>query len=268
MSGGHAHYVIIDRAGHRVWSRDRGARTLQTDVLAGPERTIAFVRAQDGGSPDFWMNSVWWRAVLLLDLRHRRMLVQIVDDVCAPSVPEVRAWLRTVRGVWPGWDVRWAPRGLHEVMDYLGLPYDTVRYLDDPPPPLAGQWASPPNGDDPTEIPETLIAVRDGQGRLSLASTWVLTPDAALLAGPEALLVPQERATDMAVLEGVPWNGLHVDAPARRADWWATDLPLDLRRLPALWPGWTLTDHGDAYEEVTALIGPALLITPPSPGRR
>ncbi|MGI5325959.1 hypothetical protein [Actinomadura nitritigenes] len=134
-----------------------------------PDRTIAFVRAQDRGSLDFWMNSVWWRAVLLLDLRHRRMLVQIADDVCAPSVPEIRAWLRTVRGVWPGWDVRWAPRGLHEVMDYLGLPYDTVRYLDDPPPPLAGQWASPPNGDDPTEMPETLIAVRDGQGRLSLA---------------------------------------------------------------------------------------------------
>ncbi|GAA1784486.1 hypothetical protein GCM10009735_14460 [Actinomadura chokoriensis] len=29
------------------------------------------------------------------------------------------------------------------------------------------------------------------------------------------------------------------------------------------WRGWTLTDHGDAYEEVAALIGPELRIEPP-----
>ena len=26
------------------------------------------------------------------------------------------------------------------------------------------------------------------------------------------------------------------------------------------WPGWELTDHGDAFEEVAALVGPELLL--------
>ncbi|MFF4237951.1 hypothetical protein ACFYYL_18915 [Actinomadura geliboluensis] len=65
--GGHAHYVIVDRDGHRVWSRHRGTYTLWHDLLRGPDGTIAFIEGQEGGTADFWMNSVWWNAVLLDD---------------------------------------------------------------------------------------------------------------------------------------------------------------------------------------------------------
>lgn len=264
MSGGHAHYVIVDHDGHRVWSRHRGANSLCTDLLRGPESMIEFIREQKGGTRDFWMNSVWWQGVVLLDLRRRRMLVQFVDETFEPSLPEIRAWLRIVSAQWPRWEVAWAARGLHEVMDYLGLPYDTVLYLDDPPEPLLEGWWGPPSSDeDPSEVPETLIAVRDVEGRLSFGSAWILTPDELLLAGPDVLLARQEEATGSAVLEVVPHNGLYVDAPGRRVHWWATLLPLDPRALDGPWRGWTLTDHGDAYEEVAALIGPDLLIDPP-----
>ncbi|MEU8122114.1 hypothetical protein AB0C21_25695 [Spirillospora sp. NPDC049024] len=265
MTGGHAHYVIVDRTGHRVWSRHRGAYTLWHDVLAGPERTVEFVRAQDGGTPDFWMNSVWWNGVLMLDLRHRRMLVHIFDDLRDPDVVALRAWLGIVRALWPGWDVTWATRSLHEVMEYLGLPYDTVLYLDDPPHPPGEQWGWPPEDDEePSTRPETLIAVRDATGALALNGDWALRLSDYLLAGPDVLLLPQEAATRSAALGAVPNSGLYLDAVKRRADWWSTDLPLDPRRLPALWQGWTLTDHGDAYEDVAALVGPNLLLEPAS----
>ncbi|MFC9975465.1 hypothetical protein ACFVH6_31700 [Spirillospora sp. NPDC127200] len=265
MSGGHAHYVIVDRDGHRVWYRHRGACDLFRDLLLGPERMASLIRAQDGGSPDDWMNSVWWQGVALLDLRRRLLLVHTDQEMSGldgdTSVPQIRAWLGLVGSRWPGWRVAWAARGLFEVMDYLGLPYDTVRYLDDPPPPVRGQWAyEVADEDDPTVVAHALVAVRDASGRLSFAGWWGDHLGPLLLAGPEPLLVPQDRASEFAVLEGVPYSGLLLDARERRADWWSVDCPHDSRLPPARWPGWTLTDHGDAYEEVAALIGPEVLI--------
>jgi hypothetical protein len=264
MSGGHAHYVIADRDGHRVWSRIRGAYTLWHDVLRGPDATIGFIRDQKGGTADFWMNSVWWNAVLLLDLPRRTMLVHVMDDVRDPSIPEIRVWLRVVRALWPGWEVTWATRSLHAVMEYLGLPYGTVTYLDDPPFPQRPQWGGAPVEDeDLSVVAETLVAVRTESG-VGFAGDWGQRMSDVLLAGPDVLLVPQREATASAAMEAVPNNGLLVDAPNRRADWWASDLPIGADALPGPWQGWTLTDHGDAYEEVAALIGPELLIEPPA----
>jgi hypothetical protein len=263
VSGGHAHYVVVDRGGYRVWSRHRGAYTLWHDVLRGPDGTIAFIGEQKGGTADFWMNSVWWNAVLLLDLPRRRMLVHIMDDVRDPSIPEIRAWLGIVRALWPGWEVGWATRSLHEVMEYLGLGYDTVLYLDDPPMPLPAEWAGAPmEDDDLSTVAETLVAVRTEAG-LAFAGEWGHRASDILLAGPDVLLAPQPEAIPCAVLESIPNNGLYVDVPNRRVDWWASDLPMSADALPGPWLGWTLTDHGDAYEEVAPLIGPDLCIEPP-----
>ncbi|MFI6710074.1 hypothetical protein ACIBF7_26800 [Nonomuraea sp. NPDC050478] len=262
MSGGHAHYVIVDGSGHRVWSRDRAAETLYHDLLRGPDRVIAFIREQRGGHRDHWMNSIWWQGVALLDLPARRLLVHTDQWIPGPdrhtSVLEVRAWLRLVAALWPGWTVTWAARGLHQVMDYLALPYDTVLYLDETPAPRA-RWAQAPAEDDLSAVADVLIAARDGE-RLSFGGWWAAGLAEPLLAGPGVLLTPQEEAVPFAALENVPWNGLYVDAPGRRLDWWSLDCSLDPRDLPARWPGWELTDHGDAFEEVAALIGPELLL--------
>ncbi|MQY03486.1 hypothetical protein [Actinomadura macrotermitis] len=266
MSGGHAHYVIVDANGYRVWSGHRGAHSIQHDVLWGPERTVGFIERQDGGTPDHWMNSVWWQGAVLVDLRKRHLLVysQLFIE-CEPlgSIPELRFWLRILREMWPRWQVTWATRGLYEVMDYLGLPYSTVMYLDEPSE-LTDQWGFEPMLE--VDLPESsadLLAIRDAAGRLSFTGGWEGDLGPYLLAGPEALLVPQDRAMPSANMIEVPWSGLYMDAPARRADWWSIDCGLDPRRLPAIWPGWTLTDHGDDYETVAELIGPELLIEHP-----
>lgn len=263
MSGGHAHYVIAEGGAHRVWCRGRGAHTLHHDVLWGPERTIAFIRDQDGGTPDFWMNSVWWQAVALIDLDRRRLLVHTDQCINGPdratSVPEIRAWLRLVAALWPRWHVTWAAQSLHEVMEHLGLPYDTVRYLDDPPFPLRDQWAGPPV-DDEDGPAEAVLAIRDAAGGLTFGGWSATTLADPLRAGPGALLTPQDEAAPFAAMDTVPWSGAYVDAPARRLDYWSADCPLAPAHLDAPWRGWTVTDHGDAYEEVAALIGPEILI--------
>lgn len=257
MSGGHVHYVIVEGGRHQVWSRHRGCRSLFDDLLAGPDGAVAFVREQEGGTPDFWMNALWWNGLVLIDLPRRRLMVY--NDRMDWSIPELRAWLRLMRRRWNRWEVTWAPRGLFEAMEYLGLPYATVPDLDRPAAPLRRQWAMPPTEDDDLGfVARCLIATR-GE-RLSFGGMWTCGLDEPLLAGPEALLAEQEEALPFAALDAVPWNGAYVDAPARRLDWWAIDCPLDLRELERRWAGWTLTDHGDAYEKVAALIGPELVI--------
>ncbi|MGI5162821.1 hypothetical protein ACQEU3_00480 [Spirillospora sp. CA-253888] len=114
MGGGHAHYVIMDGDGHRVWSRRRGAYDIFRDLTLGPERMVSFIRAQDGGTPDDWMNSVWWEGAVLLDLRRRLLLVHTNQEMpglpCDTSIPHIRAWLGLVGSRWPGWRVTWAAR--------------------------------------------------------------------------------------------------------------------------------------------------------------
>jgi hypothetical protein len=264
MSGGHAHYVIVDDAGHRVWSRNRGARTLYHDVLTGPDHMIAFVHDQEGGHHDFWMNAVWWQGVALLDLPERHLLVHTVEHIPGrdrrTSLLEVRAWLRLVVSAWPGWRVTWASRGLHEIMDHLGLPYDTVLYLGeslDLPP----AWALALTEDDDLSIvAEAVIAVRGDDGRLSFGGVWSTGLDVPLLAGPERLLSPQDEAWPFAALDAVPWSGAYVDAPNRTLDWWSLDCSLDPRELAARWAGWRLTSHEDRFEDVARLVGPELVL--------
>lgn len=264
MGGGHAHYVIVDSAGHRVWSRHRGALTLYHDLLKGPERMIAFVHDQEGGHRDFWMNSIWWQGVTLLDLRERRLLVHTDQHIPGrhrrTSVLEIRAWLRLVAARWPGWQVTWASRGLHHIMDYLDMPYDTVLYLDEPLD-LPARWAQAPTEDDDLSlVAQAVIAIRDFDERLSFCGWWATGLDTPLLAGPEKLLSPQSETVPFAALDAIPWSGVYLDAPNRTLDWWALDCSLDLRELAARWSGWRLTDHGDRFEEVATLVGPELLL--------
>ncbi|TDC44873.1 hypothetical protein E1281_32325 [Actinomadura sp. KC345] len=271
MGGGHAHYVVLDGKQRRVWSRRRGALSLFTDVLWGPERTLEFIQSQEGGTPDFWMNSVWWQGVLLVDLRKRQMLVHTFHEMDDhhTSVHEIRAWLRIVRGLWPrGWEIAWIPRGLHEVMDHLGLPYDTVLYLDEPMiAPPRSQWALPPaEDDDLAAAAETVVAVRGTGGRLSFGGLWINGMDEMLLHGPARLEIEQEEAADCAVLGAVPRNGAYLDVGSRRLDWWALDCPHDRRLVESQWTGWTLTDHGDDYAEVARLAGPDFVIEGGSEG--
>ncbi|HLU75913.1 MAG TPA: hypothetical protein VKZ82_27300 [Nonomuraea sp.] len=263
MGGGHAHYVVVDGAGHRVWSRHRAAEDLYGDLLRGPDAMMAFIREQKGGHRDFWMNALLWHGVALLDLRRRLLLVQTYQWIPGrevTSVLEIRAWLRLVRAAWPGWTVTWVPRGLHQVMEYLGLPYETVLDMNARQAPRADWALAPVQEDDLSVSADVVIAVRDVEGRLSFGGWWCGGLDEPLMAGPEVLLIPQDEAVPFAVLESVSWSGLYVDAPRRRLDWWSLDWPLDPRELPVRWPGWELTDHGDAFEEVAALVGPELLL--------
>lgn len=262
MGIGHAHYVIAERGGHRVWSRHRGAATFHRDLLRGPDDLIAFVRDQEETG---WMNAVWWQAVAVLDVPRRLLLVHCDLEIPCPewrtSLLEIRAWLELVAARWPGWTVTWATRRLHQVMDHLGLGYDTVGHLADPPSPLPAQWGQDPEDDDGVAA-DTLVAVRDARGSLSFTGRWVSDLADVLLAGPGVLLVPQERAAPFAIPGAVPWSGVHLDAVSRTLDWWSLHCSLPLPLLAARWPGWTVTGHGDAYEEVAALIGPELLLDP------
>jgi hypothetical protein len=253
MSGGTMHYVLVEGDRHRVWRRCRGARSLFGDLLWGPDRTVAFIQEQEGGAPDSWPESIRCEGVVLVDVRRRRMLVY--TDRMDWTIPELRKWLKVLRARWKRWEVAWAPRGGYEVMDYLGLPYGTAAA----PWPLRRQWAqAPAEADDLSIVASNLIAVRNG--RLSFCGSWCCGLEEPLLAGPGALMAEQDEAVPFAVLEAVPWNGAYVDAEHRRLHWWAVDCRLGLGDLERAWPGWTLRDHGDAYEEVAALIGPELLI--------
>ncbi|MFI7106182.1 hypothetical protein ACIBK9_07755 [Nonomuraea sp. NPDC050227] len=94
MGTEHAHYVIVDAGGHRVWSRRGGAGTFYGDLLRGPDRLAAFVREQEHGHALGWGDAVRWQAVAVLDVSRRLLLVHCSLEIRGPvwrtSVPEIR----------------------------------------------------------------------------------------------------------------------------------------------------------------------------------
>ncbi|RFU40844.1 hypothetical protein DZF91_15035 [Actinomadura logoneensis] len=92
------------------------------------------------------------------------------------------------------------------------------------------------------------------------AGRWSPGLEQVLLAGPGVVLAERHRGQQSAVLEAIPWSGICMDVPRRRLDWWSLECAIEVEAVNARWPGWTLTDHGDRFEDVTPLAGPELLI--------
>ncbi|MCP2342219.1 hypothetical protein [Actinomadura rupiterrae] len=249
--------MTVQEDGYRVVGRRRGTRSLFWELLAGPEGFDA------EGEECGWVNAIWWNGVVLLDERHRLLLVHLADDPPFPrgDLLEVRAWLEAVAARWPRWRVEWAARGLRQVLDYLRLPYDAVPDLEDVSQPVRAGWAdSPTEDDDFGRVAPVLVAVGEGDTGDWFAGYWAPGLEQILLAGPDVVVGERHQGQRSAVLEAVPWSGVYVDVPGQRLDWWSLQCGTEAPAVAARWPGWTLTDHGDRFEDVADLIGSELCI--------
>ncbi|WHT18724.1 hypothetical protein N8J89_37405 [Crossiella sp. CA-258035] len=96
---------------HSHWA----ANTLETDLLPGPGHAVRLVRAQRPAQE--WLDQRWGEGGLLLDLRRRVVLFFFWH---LRELPVRAAVFAVPARTWPGWEVRWAYRGLAELRGWVG----------------------------------------------------------------------------------------------------------------------------------------------------
>ncbi|MCO1577106.1 hypothetical protein M8C13_15210 [Crossiella sp. SN42] len=150
---------------------------------------------------------------------------------------------------WPGWQVRWAYRGLAELRGWVGL--------------SAGQQPPEPPAElsaDPEFAFDSLVSVRTATEVLA----YSVDPEDDALAwlGPRLLdLLPAEGLVQTG--EYLPGSGLHLDLVGRELGLWTTGtLPGEVDELAARWPGWRVRFWADRFAEQFGRIGHAVRLPP------
>ena len=123
--GNRANYVVIEGGRSEIYFSRWGAPYIPAVLLAGPEATVAYVRAL---TPDNdLLDCVWAEGGISLDIDQREL--RFFGGVKVASAPYVRRLLLDVlRANWSGWSVDWARFGIADLA--LSLGWDVGRVLD------------------------------------------------------------------------------------------------------------------------------------------
>ncbi len=251
--GALAHYVVVGELGVELRVSSFGAVSLLRDMFWGPEHGLRF--AQEQASTDRWRLESMCEGVACIDTVQRTLVVQSLYG-CGLPLPVRRVYLAMLTATWPGWSVRWAPRGLFDVLEHVCLDPEIVR--DSPgADPLPADWDLA--ADDSIN---TVVSVRTEAGELFFygAGNSALLPD-LLEVGPDGVLAGALRRPELAPTV-FPMSGLHLDLGRRAGGYWTADTlghPVD----DPEWPGWMLTCWYDRYEEQLARTDRALKLPEP-----
>ncbi|MGW0520637.1 hypothetical protein [Crossiella sp. NPDC003009] len=243
--GHRANFVLVEPDGD--WSlrySHWAANTLDTDLLPGPEHAVRLVRAQQ--PTEEWLDQRWGEGGLLLDLRRR---VVLFFSWHLRELPLRAAVFAVLARTWPGWQVRWAYRGMAELRGWVGLP--PGQQPPEPPEELSA---------DPEFAFDSLVSVRMAEG----IRAYSVDPEDDALAwlGPRLLdLLPAEGLVRSG--EYLPGSGLHLDLVGRELGLWTTGtLPGEVDELAARWPGWRVRFWADRFAEQFGRIGHAVRLPP------
>ncbi|GAA2970693.1 hypothetical protein [Actinokineospora diospyrosa] len=230
--GERAHYATVDDDGWRLRYSHWGARTLDTDILAGPTAALRFVHAQQ--PDDHWLDDTWCEAAVLIDTTRR---VLLFFSIHLADVAHREALLAVLAVTWRGWEVHWAYDGIADLAAHVGLDRSTVRTTRVPDE-VPGV---------PADQADTLVTLHTPEGPRAY-TVWDEGPTVAAL-GPSLLRRLPESGRIHQCDTLVP-AGLHIDVPSREVGLWTSrTIHYTAEELASLWPGWTFTFWADRHRE-------------------
>jgi hypothetical protein len=260
--GQRANLVIVENGGYSLFYSHWRASTLDRDLFWGPHYAEAFIRAQERVDDAGWLNDIWAEGGVVLDQQAKVLLFFGGEDIYFEA-PLRRVYLRLMRIVWTGWNVRWAYEGIADIAEYVGLSRQKVLAPHDP---LCFALSQLRISE---KILGGIVTVRWSDRDVRC---YALVPRAQDLvcAGP-ALIdrlreLPAPTRLDAGDLtRGFPHGGVHIDVVARRLEFWiGAPQPDILRRARTHWNDWTLVWHQDRYESQAALTDGALAFPAPT----
>jgi hypothetical protein len=276
--GQRANIVVIQDGTYDLYYCHWCAVSLAADLFWGPEPAVAFARNQldarslgpeipmrrpdlssrSAGEPrepgaEGWLDDQWAEGGAVIDLDCRVLVLFGGDDI-SWDVPLRRLYLKLLRQVWSGWEIRWAPLGILDLADYVGLPRKLVMSRAQPDARLLAGLVSPRR---PITIGSTLL--ENQEMRLFPLRGDVLE---FLCAGPRLVESAREESgyASMPLDEWGSWlpmGGFHIDVHRRRVEYWsARTLSAEPETLAAgKWPGWRLHWLEDNFEAQLARLG-------------
>ncbi len=249
--GHRASYVLIEHGATHIYYAHWGARSVPAQLLAGPDRTAAYLRTLRT-HPNL-LDTARAEGALLLDADKRRVLFWGGEDIA--MFPYLRrVLLPALRDLWPGWTIDWTTFGVADIARHLGIALSHV---------LSGSFAEdfsyPIDGDGLRETnPEyidTLITIKDADGRVD---DYLFDYKFAPSAGPDLLALCRAKTPDWLPSEqdGIV-AGAYLDVAARTMWIWQDEVldPRYLEDLARRWDGWHVRGHVEGVVRQAELSG-------------
>lgn len=244
--GSRASFATVRDGRTRLYYSHWAATTLPQTLVFGPEYALRYI---EGLAPaEDLLDEVWCEGAVLLDLDARRLTFFCDDSRYTPGL--LPYYLRLLRHYWPGWEVRWADRGVIDVAVALGLDPDSVRSETD-----EDDFVPEPLGVEPPEYVNTLVTVR----RAGVVSDYGFETyvTKVLAHGPGLVDALQGLDDTTPVGEDDLEDGAFLDADRKEMwVWWRhTGDERHVGRLARLWPGWTVRRHTEGLRRQVELSG-------------
>lgn len=251
--GSRANYLLIEQGRPHLFYTHWGAQHVDRDFFFGPDVALGVVRSARPVPLSEMLDDVWSEGGALLDLDRRRLRLWGGEGVSHEVGPR-QVWLELLRISWPGWDVRWADRGILELAEAAGVPPRQVRSRQPPLEPFRESLLRPIGS-----LVSTFVTLRRPAGPQR---------DVALPARPSHYLAAGPRLLDL--LNDLPefppppeakWPShcLLLDEPRRSmwvtGLWWGTFDPLTADAVAAHWPGWSIHLHNEGMLRHLAFTG-------------
>jgi len=251
--------VRVGQEGRAFFHARTGAQDLAERLFWGPDGVETLLET----TPRFALEELGAQVDggAIVDDSQRSLRVWSAGDE-QHDVPARRVLLDMMATTWRGWDLDWVGvDGLREhLIDALGWDEtDAWRVFSttDAPP---GTHAGPPPGNLSWLTSVLSVRHRDGALRFYTADLDEDPPLAPLARLEGRWYRPALRGPTELDLSGRdhPWSGTHVDLPGKTVDYWTACLRRVTDDVSALFPGFTVTDHGDRFEQQLRLCGSRL----------
>lgn len=264
--GQRASLAVLTERGTELYYTHWRANTLERDLFWGPAHATAFIRRQrseaDGAEI---LDDVWAEGGAVVD-HTRQVLLWYGGEDTRWNVLLRRVHQALMSRLWPGWAIEWAPEGIADIADALGISRDAVLTRERNPAhdPQVGFESS----GNPDWSRTVLSSLRNGELQL-----WTTCQDVdEVLSIGLPLLGSLAEVRGSATLdwtkisEDTPTGGLHVDWDRRELSFWhAADLAGIRPHVHAWFPGWRVVWWRDRFEAQTAAAqGRLVLPTPES----
>ncbi|WP_251158076.1 hypothetical protein [Caniella muris] len=210
------------------------------------------------------LNSAWDETGVLMDADERQLLY--FGGECAWEIgfrKVLNAFLEHT--LWPGWKVRFCPKGIVDFAQALDMGPLAMPWLDGTPPDLYDlrYWIADESSIDSPDMGEieSLLMIRVGGERClhGIRSMYVCD----ILDHGEDLIAPLSKRGFRRYVSGIDGDGLCssalIDCDEKRLTYWYVDEERPPEYFARFWPGWEIVDLADDYRSFSLASGGAVM---------
>ena len=245
--------VIVNDYGYELYYDHWAANSLDSYLFWGSEPSITWVKSLPLQDESGWLDTVWCEGGAVIDSKKKCLVFFGGEDILY-GIPMRRMYLKLMSHNWPGWEIRWANRGILDLADYVG--HKILPGKDSFDPPGKNEHKKICKHDDKYSV--GLVSVSQN-GNIGAIGAPTNEYDKFLAIGDEVFkfLLPnvfKKRKAPLTIKE-FPMTGVHFDIDAKKIFVWTSDTVND-PNLPYQdkWPGWEFVFLGDTYEAQTDLL--------------